>query len=727
MTFATEAAKSDSERFALVRIRPKLMLTDATSLGSNNYSFDIGEGYNTNSVIVYPGVETATIVSYTAGVLTVNSSYDLTNAANTAILFHDLFYTGTKTKVTDGSYSLPAASWSPQLASYPSFTQTMRNVTEGVFSIGGSQIEIYDTDRTVQTYSDVYGSFNDAQVTVWFCINSVAYNKLVFEGRVTSISIKGEKISFEVLDAFNKLTQTATFGDLATTRITPDSTLAEFPDTQDYGKAAPITIGDTSPYILERFASPSHPAPSTTATYHCRNGLKLIKDTPDVVLKDSTVTYFVGRFVGTALKKMTFGTVTRCYREIVSNGSVGGATIYGRYYHVKCTNFSGKVGDCLPSGLPGVYSNKLYICHVGTYTGPDANQYDFTCFEQNATWTGAAPSSALESNPTIPDNTYDSFCVFRSEIDKVTIVDDGAGGSTKDTVYYINKFNGTVDPSVVSLGTYGGQDISALYITINYGANFNLFFRIDDINKPGLQCRFTPNVTMTHADTMDFILKSAGMTVNSASITQAETDLSNNISLTLPKSGSDFGTYLDAAQLVARTTFSLLRINSSQEVEYQLIPDPTGETPTYTSTSTERLVDSFDTKIQFQDSVFNIAFKNPQYITATELNADGASTIFNSTKNRYLHGIVKTIEYEHCGTSITDRRDTIGQYLEQPTVEYSFTTSSLDLTTNIGDIIVIESRGVAKSSQTVRGLVTEVSHSPSQTRIKLNELRGITT
>ena len=125
MTFASEAAKTDSERFCLVKISPRKMLTGGTSLGGDDYEFNIGEGLFISSIRVFPA-DTAVTYTYIDGVLVATSTEDL--LTETVILYHDIFITGTTTRYTDGVAGVDDAEWLPMLQSYPSASQSMKNI-----------------------------------------------------------------------------------------------------------------------------------------------------------------------------------------------------------------------------------------------------------------------------------------------------------------------------------------------------------------------------------------------------------------------------------------------------------------------------------------------------------------------------------------------------------------------------------------------------------------------
>lgn len=733
MTFVTEAQKSASERFFLVQITPRLALDPGTLVAVNTYEFPLDDSYIVEQVLIDEVEETNW--THANNVLTITSALALDTPAFNVTVDHNLFITGTSVRETSGIAGIPDATWMPLIDRYPEFSQSMRNITEGVFSLSNTEISLICTDRWAQSLLGLNHSFSNAPVKVWACINDASTNRKIFDGDVTEVNYSYGKLTISVIDTFNKLKQTGMFGTYANSHLYTSSPLCSFPDADRINSAAPIVIGKTSPMTVNYG---NHPEPvgqpfNVQASYFLQGGLPLVLNSPKNYTDTSTATFFVGRFIGTDLRKMTFGTVTRCYMEIVPGTNVGGIKPFVRMYHVQCSNFSGaEVGDVLPSGLPGVTGSRQWIITNKDHIGPDGQTYQFATTEQNFLFVSAtAPSNALVANPTLPDNTYPSYSVFRSSINGINWeIDSGVSIQSKDCLYYINGFNGTVTPIVTSLGTYAGQPISALYIQIIYPPPYmTSFFRMNEIPHNTMRCRFSPNQTMSHGDTLKFIVESAGLTANAASFTQADIDLVANVATVFPQDGaSQFSSYLENAQDVTSSTLGLLRVNQDREIEYELIKAPDSLATDSTKTSLNMLIGDTSTSVQYQDIVTTVKFENPNYKNINELipgtnpNAVATMTDFYA---KQLHRVDKTKTISHVLDNILDRKDAFAGYFANPTVEYSLATASEDLATSIGDVVEITNTAVASESETVKGLVVGLDQSGSKTSVKINEIRGV--
>jgi hypothetical protein len=224
---------------------------------------------------------------------------------------------------------------------------------------------------------------------------------------------------------------------------------------------------------------------------------------------------------------------------------------------------------------------------------------------------------------------------------------------------------------------------------------------------------------------MKFVIESAGLTANAASFTQADTDLVADVSVTFPIKSNEFSSYLQEAQYLAKSTFSVLRVNEAREIEYEIISNPTAASTDSTKDETNILFDTFSSEIQYQDIKSDTIFKNPQYVDENSLNGTGPAATIVSDKAKYLHKINKSNNYDHCLVSIQNRKDAIAGYISEPTIEYRSSTSSEDLVTKIGDVVSLTNNSVLNESRTVKALVTEVNLGTTQSEIKLNEIRGV--
>lgn len=728
MTFASEILKSDSERFSLVLLNPKKRLTGATSLGGGVYTFPLSSDlYIVDEVHAN---SSGLLFTHANDLLTVTSpSLNLTLGSVYTIVTFSLYVTATKTRVTSSVAGLPDANWRPILLSNPTVTQSMKNLIDGVFSLSASSIELITTDGLVQEFVATDASFSRCKVKIWQCVGSLSNNKVVFTGVVGSVSIQDSVASLNVIDSFLDLTRSATYGDDDDkTYVQNTSDLTTYPDISEPRAAAPLTVGYSSTMGLKEFAAPFTFGSPFSRMYHVVDALRTYKHTPSVPTGSTTdAYYFVSRFIGTDLKKITFGSVTKCYRYVTTGDLVAGNQTYTRYYYIKASAFDGEIGDCIfHNGTIG----RAYICYNKQVTGPDGDTYDFVCFNQETLFTsGTAPSSGVITTPTLPDDTFYSYCVFRSDVSSLNLNVD-VTVDTKDTVYYINEFNGSgVTPYVETIGTFNGETICAFYIKVNYSTSLSAlgaFFRFNELSPSSFKVRFSPNTNMECGRLLKFICKSAGLSVNASTFDEADEARPCFVSLTFPRSnGSEFANYITDAQTVLKSSFSILRINEDREVEMKNVEDISATAADHVRSDKDILLSSFSTNVEYQDIYSTIVFDNPQFRDVEAIGQDGAGLVEYFPEAQYLHGSDQRIVFEHCLKDVTPVSGQIAGYLSSPSIVCQLSTSSKDLNTAIGDIVSADNLNAPTESEEVKGMVVEVSNATGRSIIKINDLRGV--
>lgn len=734
MTFATEAAKSASERFCLVKISPRKLLTGGISLGGNNYQYNIGEGYHITTIRVFP-IDTNVTFTYVAGVLLATSVTNL--LTNTVIMNHDLFVTGTTSRYTSGISGVDDAEWLPYLAGYPNFTQSMADIAEGVFSLSGTEISLISVDRWGQELFDANDSLSKAPITVWACINSVATNRRIFDGEVASARYAYGKLTIEVIDTFFKLQNTASFGTKSQSQIYAGNSYTLYPDARDENKAMSLTFGRSSPMTvtfgwrhLDPYGTPNG------SLYHLSSGARAIKISPNQPTGSSTVKFLCGRVIGSDVKRLNFGTISSAYALYVErtvlrasndpNPSGTDLKIYDKILYLEVSTFNGEIGDYIPSvngwvcgyeaGLFGSF-NLAIGCPL--YTVDDIYN------------SGNIPNpTGPVAIPSIPNNTIPSVSCWIAGGNNVKYVDYYTGAfslvphtvsKAADTRYL--KFTVSTDTY-----TFNGQDITLVYAEISPTTNgLNAFDQSNSLLSATINCRISPAAPMTHANALKYIVSSAGMDINSASFTQADIDLSANVSMTLPLSeGSDFETYLSAAQLIAKSTMGLLRVNTSREVEYEIIKNLAAMSIDANRSTVNMLSDSTHSTIQYQDIYSAVSFENGQLQDLTALAGTGPKAFVESITAKNLHKIDRIKNVTHCLDSIQNRKSVIAGYFAAPTVEYQLTTASEDLSSAIGDVVEITNTAVGNDAGVAKALIVGIDQRASDTTIKLNEIRGVT-
>jgi len=729
MTFASEAAKTASERFFLVRLTPRKYLGVGVSIGGGDYTFDLSSTINVDLVTVNNATEP--VWTHIGDVLTVTSATDLENVANIVTIDHDIFVTGTNQRVTDAIGGIPDALWEPLLVSYPGFGQSMANIADGIFSLSGTQITLISVDRWGQELFGENDSLSKATVTVWACIDSVATNRLIFLGEVSTARYEYGQLNLDVIDTFSKLQDTAAFGSKSDSHVYFGNSRTPNSDPKNENKAIPLTFGRSSPMTvsfgwrhLDAYGSPNG------ALYHVSNGNTAIKVDPTNPTGATEVIFLCGRVIGSNVKRLNFGTISAAYalyvqRQVQEEPSSGiyPLLIYDKILYLTVSTFNGEIGDYIPTVNGWVCGYKAGLW--GSYN------LAIACPEYNLSELNngniANPSGAV-AVPAIPNNSIPSMSVWIE-----------GGNNVKYNAYYypLSLLPSSVTKSAdtrylkfsITIATYtsNGQDISFVYAVVNPVANgLNVLDQSNSLVSATIKYRVSPAASMTHANALDYIVRSSGMSTNAASFTQADSDLSANVSLTLPTGEStEFQSYLSAAQIITKSTLGLLRVNTGREVEYEIIQNPTSMAIDATRDTVNMISGATSSNMQYQDIYSAVSFQNEQLNDLTAIAGTGSTAFVESTLTKQLHRINRIKTISHCLDSIQNRKAAIAGYFSAPTVEYNLKTSSEDLASSIGDVVEITNEAVGNDTGITKAIIVGLDQRGSETTIKLNEIRGV--
>lgn len=753
MSFASKALESASERFFLVKMTARRYLYLGLQSAPNTYVYNVPENLNIDSIIINGVAISNANYSYYNDQLQITSLLDLEDDSNVVTLDHNIFLTGTKFRETIGVAGLPDAKWEPLILEYPTFSQSMANIAEGVFTLSNTDISFICTDRWAQALvgkpeevTGQYESLSNCPVSVWVCIDDYANSKKIFDGEITKASYKNGTFNVSVIDTFQKLNNSASFGTRAQSHIyTGNGT--QYPKPEDENSAVSITMGKSSPITVDPgYKHIDSFGAAICPMYHLSGGKKAKLIGPQNADQSTSTTWMAGRIVGTNVKRINFGTITgntliyKQKREIKQNTAVFVIPTNDRYaqvlthvlinhiFFVQLSNindFTGEIGDYIPGayfpagyndlhGFVAGYGDGLY----GVYNLAIATNETVIKIGASSDWPNVTAAAM-----SLPNNTLPSMSVWVNSGDNSDYTFDSEleialGGLTTSIITDKSNFFTRYLPFTLILGSsYTLGDKTVRDIKFSLPSNSKVNISTSEIN-----CRMSPNQTMTHGDAMKFIVKSAGMSANNASFTQADSELSANVSVTFPQDEStEFSTYLNCAQAVTSSTLGLLTVNQDREVEYKLIKNPDSMVVAGTRDPLNMLEGQTQSQIDYQDLVSSVEFENPQL---KNVNSQ-ATDVVDFPIIKQVHRVERTKNVKHILESIQNRKAAIAGYFSNPTVEYSLSTASEDLATSIGDVIEINNKAVADKTESTKGVVVSLDQSGSTTNIKVNEIRGV--
>jgi len=716
MAFGTAKNLDASNRFMLVRLEPARNLTDElVSAGSGIYTATLPLW--TISRIIRNGDNTITNTSNNPP--TANDTYYWNSASgefkvklaaapsyyNVIIMYHWLFYTGEKTRYIRQNPSGVVTStnldreWKPRLESYPSITQTARNITAGILSIANTSITVLNADRSFQAYLGSDDSFSNAECKIWLCINDTDAMDLIYDGKVKSLSINSDSVTLSVFDPFVALSQPGLMGDTgdeAYARRKTSSYSSLRPDDHDtpipfvFGSKTNESISDDVDGVFASSDGESHfvidARRAMCIDYINVDSYPASPGPPDQ--EDVNRQWVLCRTTSNGLRTQTLGSITRSSKELVG------------VYHYYVSGHDIGIGEtviCNNAGAPGgvVYGICLWN-----------EDYD------------------------ISGSTYNLklYCDDDYVATSFTAHDHPAMFVKQSGDIRPNPIRAVRDYSVTETTTSGGNKVIKVTFTNNFesSATFVGVFGMDSLNPNEDEMYYVarPADVDTHSTALKRIVTASGLTPNDASFTQADSDLDANARFTIPLiDESDYKDYRSYCEEILRSVLGFLKINSSSEAVYEVIAAPSSSDITDTGIYHDK---SLTISIDYNDIVTELIGYNPHITDIINLDASQTATeSLANTRAKYLHGIDNTLRFKH----VLERLDNRIYYLltarANRRARYSFKTSTKHLDTLIGDDIELQSGIVLGDSGTVDLKVTKITKDGKKTTIVAEDLEGL--
>ena len=681
--FSTLKLENELEKFTLIRVNPAKYITSDLALDSGT-TYSMTFPFNPVNRVTVDGVEYTKVsgapsssqfsFNETTKELIINLGASLTSQV--VIGFYYLFFTSGRNRViyeTPDDNSSSLRDWEPNVSSEPNFQTSIENSIDGVVSIASSSVTVASDEFSIHAHLGDDYSFYNKDISVWLCLDDLENIAKVFEGKVTDVSVLDEKITFNFKDVFSQLKQTATMGD-SDIYFTSES----FPsvDPSSNNPPIPFIFGSVSQY--QTFS----------------NG-----------------TLLEGSFYEREIDfNSLLSAVNISYSEDVttSNNRVWGCCRVSTDGFLDFTQTISAV-DNVPVGYTRLTVPDAGEFKIGdTFTvaaGPDvqvrvlnidkANNYLYVTKQASIVAT-----DSIEGNncPTIVirDGSADTTYYPLYERDYTATVTATDGGNKYLKITFTNNFEATLSMATLD------------------PSNHRVFFRVKPDQTNG-----------THGKVMKTLLEKTGLTVNSASITQADTDLSANANFSIPlATEGQAGDYLTYVEKLLTSTFGFLVLNASFEVEYNIISTPSG---TDTLDGGNIVDGSFSTQVEYRDISYKIVASNPHY-NDEELTRDSSNTptiSSSSGKARYLHEVEDTLTFEHVLEKFNDSITRILNYRSNRTAKYTLSTVSRNLDNNVGENLTIQRDGLLGNSSTKEVFILSLNKSTNKVDIIATDLLGV--
>lgn len=686
-TAATNLRASD--RFMLVRLTPARYVSgDLAADGGGVYSmawtYPIAKVERNGTVLTEtttnpPGTNDYWYHDESSGTFKVKLA-SAPSSTNVVVIYYYLFYTNQKARE---AYETPTDSattlrdWEPRLTALPTITQSIRNVTSGVFSVSASGLELINSDYAFQNYLTANDSFRGKDVDIWLCVNDTSEIQKVFKGAVDSLSLSEGFVSISFLDLFSTLDQPCYMGDTAAEAF---FTRTEYPTLAADDEGVPrkyvagggnrCVVFDNGTYIRQLF-----------------DGEEAVNISSSVGGAGDNLTWGLCRIPPGGIKNQSFGSITR------TTFFAGGQS----WAYVSNHTFS--AGETLQWVELGVTYRALILYVEEFIEGGLTYNLAISDISPGRLTT----SSTIAALPKIA-------LALKHPQEGVAY----PGGYAVSPLQYTDGF------SISTTTTSGGNTLVDI-VLVNTNIRVAGASLVPETDR--LLYRVVPAADANHAAVLERLVEAAGLAINASTFSTATSALDADCRFTIPYFDEiEYKTYTEYAEDLLSCTLGAVYQNSSQEVAYELLDSEAGA---QTIDRHVYLKGSLSASVDYNDVVTQIVAYNPHAIELNELDAaDPSSATSEDLVAKYLHG-AKTTRFRHLMTSLANRIDAILAVRSSPRILYRFETATKNLTSLLNDPITLEADAVLGGSGTKDLSVVTIDNSGTSTVVEALDLESL--
>lgn len=536
-------------------------------------------------------------------------------------------------------------SWVPRMASHPAVLESASNMLNGVLSTSSTSVSLDNGDYSLNKYLTKYDNYKNKPVIIYGLLGST-YIKLAF-GFTTKVSA-GKKVSFAIKTSTKLLSDTASLGNrdkylVYNTTDFPslESSMVNKPIPVQYGYLTEITS-------CEVWNQSSVVGSATYTTPAYRDDFRFLVRMPYI----GSMTYLCG-IVDDPWSRTSLETCTVSY--------VGTETYQGLITVQRYDVQAGYIAYFVPGDINMFYS-----------PGP-------TLASARVAFVDYASSQILlKTSVTNLNLAGIHLSVFR-------YYPEVSGPSTiyahldPCSVYALTTFpNAQFQYELTDSGQYL---VKYVYTSV---PTFNIFKDSDHFvvlkSKP-----------IGHADFVKKYIESTGLSVDTTSFTQAQTDADTDVLMTV-NLGDKLQTTHEVVENVSTSCNGILYFDTSTEkYKYKIVNSSLAGTDWYIS-SNDILEPDLIPDINYEDTASTVRMIHP--ITKDTSFIPDMNKYETNSFSRVLNSEDKTKQIDHY---LTDSSTVIGYKSETyntPMVNYRFTVMADNfINVDIGDIVQIENVG----------------------------------
>jgi hypothetical protein len=677
--FTTIQQNQTSQKFLLTRLEPARyingdLVLDSGTTYTATFSFPISKiEQNGAALTKVSGTPSTGEFSHneTTGLLTVNIT-TAPSSSSAIIAYYYLFYTGERFRVLSEDpedSNTTVRDWEPKIVSSPKLKFPIKNILNGVLSISSSDIGIVNDNDEFNQYLTDNDSFYQKNITIWQCLDSTDNIQKIFQGKITNISATRKKVTISFQDDIVKLNSPALMGDNPSEcYFTKD----DFPnvDPQKEGEPVRYIVGTVSRHQL-----------LSESVTNLNDARRLNPEK----MNEAVCTNF----------SSTISTTTN--REFgICRVSSNGFTSWG------FTPSAVDNTDANFTVLDGTAAEIAKIFIGDTFQDSNTNYSRVYHVDRGTNKIYITKNAAITTSDTVNSNAVPSIVIF--DFDR--------------NVYY--PLYGR-DYTAATSSTSNGNTYVKITFTNNFEASFGGLTSLDPTTMQVFYRVKPDSANQKHGTVLSDMLTAAGVTVNSTSITNANSALAVNANFSIPFFDElDFNDYYKYAEELLQSTLGYIFLNNSFEIEYGLLATPTSTTEI---TNTDIKENTYSVDIDYQDIVTQIIGFNPHHNSSEVV--DNTSQTSESIKSRYLHDINRTTRFRHVLEDFSGKiTDHINVRSERFAL-YRFVTKQLNYASELGDDFQLTKLGIpgqaANRDIKIMGITKEVD----KTTIEASDLLNI--
>ena len=661
MTFAAQIDRQASQRFVLARIRPA---RDITS------SFAAAGGGVYTMTFAYPLYDLkrngTALTPTTSNPPTVNDTYywdeststlkvklasapaqpaSIGSTGNLLIATYSLFFSSSDAGVvapeTPTDTTTTKRLWEPRIDQSPTFGGSFEDVLAGVLTIADSSITLRNDDKALRAYFSDDDSLFQRDIDIWLSVDGYENVKLVYHGRCRQATLAGNgPITIPFYDDLARLKRPAYMGDTSDESIFKNTYTVP---SRFYDRPIPYHFGHSRHRLKQPFrrsgtsSGSGWPPLQTLDHEQCEEAA--FNATPAVTPSGTTNRgpFILGRVP--SVKTLNFGTVLLATLWATSklkldyNGTDRGVLVIET-----ASDDNLEVGDSFSWSHASVNGGATqYAVVMGFATS--ANGRGVTCMVLSrssiaadvtvttATFNTNSAPAIVAYNPNLPYR-YFTLCYG---LDFTVTTTATSGGNVLVTITFVNNFDSNATTNIDTMPyhpDFGNTGTASSYYD---PARHIIAYRMSS---------GTTSSNARHGKAAQKLLEAAGLTVNTTSITDANTTLAVNASFSIPAYGeSSYRTTVEYLQELLRSTLGYVKIDpETSQVGYYLLAAPSSSDTVDDDVYGE---DGVTVEIDYRDIVTELTVFNPQ-IPLGQVTYDNflyASRTKTDYRAKYLHGI----------------------------------------------------------------------------------------